>query len=199
MDSSLNLLPDTQQWYVAQCQHLHEWRAASAIEQLLGLKVYVPELRRRVGGKSQYTPFFPGYMFVYADLYEVAPSQINAAPGMIRLVTFEGYPQAIASTVVDRIREHVDDLNMRGGVEMYPFQPGDMVRLKRGPMQGLEGLFLGSPKPSERVRILIEFLGRQSTALVNIHHLEAVGGAAQPDAPAKRERRTRGRGRVINH
>jgi hypothetical protein len=48
-------------------------------------------------------------------------------------------------------------------------------------------------RPAERVRVLLEFLGKEQEALVPVEDLEAAGG------PAKRPRRTRGKGRPIRN
>jgi hypothetical protein len=57
----------------------------------------------------------------------------------------------------------------------------------------LEAVFLGPMRASERVRVLIEFLGQLREAELDVSALEK----SQPDARGKRQRRTRGRGRPI--
>jgi hypothetical protein len=58
-----DVLPGVSQWYVAHCKGLKEWQAAAALEEYLGLDVYLPELRRRFHGQVKRSPFFPGYLF----------------------------------------------------------------------------------------------------------------------------------------
>jgi hypothetical protein len=67
------------------------------------------------------------------------------------------------------------------------------VRLRRGPFCSMEAIFQGPVQPSERVRILIEFLGRPHELQVGADLLEP----AQSSPPFRLERRTRGRGRAI--
>lgn len=182
------------QWYVVHCKWLKEWHAAVALESLLGLTVYVPFVRQRLRGQVQQVPFFPNYLFLYADLHEVAPSRIQAVPGVVRLVTFGEQPQPVASAVIDFIRAQVGKLNAQGGIVSHPFQPGDTVRFKSGPFDGLEATFKGPMEPSERVRVLLEFLGSPREFEVGAEKLERVGAAGS----APTERRTRGKGRQIN-
>jgi transcriptional antiterminator RfaH len=181
-------------WYAVHCQRLKEWRAAAALETLLGLAVYVPEVRRRFRGQIRHAPFFPGYLFVRANFDIIALSKINATPGVLRLVAFDNRPQAIPDVVIDHISAQVSDLNAHGGMLAHDFHPGDTVRLKVGPFRGLEAEFLGPMKPSERVQVLIEFLGSLREADVHVDDLEPVSTALSRPQQA---RRSRGRGRPI--
>lgn len=184
--------PGILQWYAVHCKPLKEAQAATALIDHLALTVYLPEVRRLFRGRKQRTPFFPGYLFVQANLHYVTPSRINATPGVLRLVAFGELPQAVPAEVIDLIRQRVDDLNMHGGLIEHGFRPGDAVRFKSGPLRGLEATFIGPMKPSERVRVLIDFLGSLRETEVDATMVER---AAAP--PPRRERRTRGKGRWI--
>lgn len=180
-------------WYVVHCKWLKEWHTAVALESLLGLTVYLPVVRQRGRGTFGPLPFFPNYLFVHVDLREVAPSQIQAVPGVVRLVSFDTQPQPVATHVIDYIREQVHALDAQGGIP-HPFKLGDTVRFKSGPFNGLEATFQGPLKPSERVRVLLEFLGSMRELEVGAEKLERVASASS----AQHERRTRGKGRLIN-
>lgn len=170
-------------WYVVHCQAAGERRAAKAIEGLLGLPVYLPEVRQRGDGERS-VALFPGYLFVHVDLYEVGPSRINTIPAVLRLVAFGGFPQAIPESAVAALRERVEQLNAEGDQA----QPGLAAWAARAPLHDLEPVFAGSMHSSARVRLLFHFLGRLSMA----------SGDTQARAPArKRERLTRGKGRRI--
>jgi transcription antitermination factor NusG len=175
------------------CQCMKERQAAAALETLLRLTVYLPEVRRRFRGQIQHTPFFPGYLFVRANFQVVDMAKINTIPGVLHLVAFDQVPQSIPTAVIDEIHAHVNELDAQGGLAAHHFRPGDTVRLKAGPLQGLEAAFLGPMIPSERVRVLIDFLGSRRQADVSVDDLESVGAASPP----QQARRTRGRGRPI--
>jgi transcriptional antiterminator RfaH len=194
MYEATSLSADTWPWYAVHCQHAKEAQAGAAIKTFLDLHVYLPQVHQRVRGKSQATPFFPGYLFVRADFQIVAPSKLNSIPGVVRLLTFDDQPRSIAAAVIDHIRTHVSDINAHGGFAAPQFQPGDTVRLKNGPFRGLEAAFLGPLKPSERVRVLIDFLGSLRETDVRADDLERVRSAP---LPARQERRSRGKGRPI--
>jgi transcriptional antiterminator RfaH len=190
-----NSQTDTWPWYAVHCQHSKEWQAATTITTLLDLPVYIPHVRRRLRGKIQRAPFFPGYIFVRADLQIVAPSKLNNLPGVLRLLAFDNQPRSIPSTIIEHIRAEVSEIDAHGGLVAHRFQPGDTVRLKAGPFRGLEAAFLGPMKPSERVRVLVEFLGSLRAADVCVDDLERVHSAP---LSAQHGRRSRGKGRPIN-
>jgi transcriptional antiterminator RfaH len=189
-----SLSTDTWPWYVVHCQHSKEWQAAATIETLLDLPVYVPHVCRRLRGKIQRAPFFPGYLFIRADFQIVAPSKLNSMPGVLRLLVFDNQPRSIPEAVVEHIRTQVNEIDAHGGLLTHHFHPGDTVRLKAGPFRGLEAAFLGPMKPSERVRVLIDFLGSLREADVGVDDLERVHSAPRS---ARQERRSRGKGRPI--
>ena len=190
-----SLSADAWPWYAVHCQHSKEWQAAATIETLLDLPVYVPNVRRRLRGKIQLTPFFPGYLFIRADFQIVAPSKLNTMPGVLRLLVFDDQPHSIPAAVIEHIRTRVDEIDAHGGLLAHHFQPGDTVRLKAGPFRGLEAAFVGPMKPSERARVLVDFLGGLREADVSIDDLERIHSAP---LPAQQERRSRGKGRPIN-
>ena len=180
-------------WYVVYCRPLKEWQTAVALQAHLGLQIYIPEVKRRFRGKLQCIPFFPGYLFVAVDLQEVPLSRINAVPNVVRLLAFDERPQAIPAEVVDAIRQQVDTLNAMGGLTEHSFYPGQKVWIKQGPLRGMEAAFIGSMKASERVQVLLEFLGQLRQVEVDVGMLDHMYSAPG----TKVERRTRGRGRRI--
>jgi transcriptional antiterminator RfaH len=194
MDSISEAQREASQWYVAHCKAQKEAQAALALAEQLGLAVYLPEVRRRSRERLRRRPFFPGYLFVRADLGSVALSRINSLPGIIQLVAFDGLPQAVPATVVEGLRRQVEQLNAQGGIVARDFRPGDSLRLTTGAFRGLEAFFLGPMKPSERVHILIEFLGSLRRMEVDIDQLKHTS-AELADRPP---RRTRGKGRPIS-
>ena len=186
------ILRATRAWYAVHCQPLKERRAAAALHDLLGLTVYLPEVRRLFRGELQQAPFFPRYLFVRANLHEVSPSAINTTPGVVRLVTIGDTPQPIPARVIAAIQENLDRLDEQGGLPRHNYQPGDTVQLRSGPLRGMEAVFMGPMQPSERARVLVKFLGELREIDIDVGMLED----AKPEP--RRERRTRGKGRHID-
>lgn len=181
-----------QSWYAVYCQPFKERQTAMALEKRLGLTTYLPEVRRRHYGCIRLVPLFPRYIFVRANLLAISPYRINTTPGVFRLVGFDSIAQPIPAAIIEALRQQVDDLNLQGGLTGHAFQPGDAVRLRKGPFQGLEAVFVGAMRPGDRVRILLDFLGNLRQTEVDVTLLERANAA-----PPQRERRTRGKGRPI--
>jgi transcriptional antiterminator RfaH len=186
---------DAESWYVVHCQPFKERLVGSLLSDHLGLMVYLPAIKRRRHGRTTYAPFFPRYLFVRAHLSSHEGGRINTIAGVLGLVTFGDVTPQLSEPTIDAIRERVDALNLAAG-QPNRFRPGDRVLLTEGPLAGLSAVFTGPMRSSERVRVLIEFLGRQRTAEVSADGLRRIDGAppVEPHPP----RRTRGRGRAIH-
>ena len=180
-------------WYAVHCKPLKERYAALALEEQLGLTVYLPEVRRYFRKQVRQAPLFPCYLFVRASLQIVPLSRINATPGVLGVVTVGGAPQSVPSLVLEELYQRVNALNAQGGLQEHGFLPGGAVRLKAGPLQGMEAIFMGPMEPTERVRVLIDFLGCLRETEVDLVTLEH----ANSGPTHKLERRTRGKGRFI--
>lgn len=180
-------------WYLLYCQPLHERRAAHALEQQIGLTVFMPELTRSLQGAIRREPLFPGYVFVFVNLYSVAISRIMATPGVVRFVSFGELPLPVANEVIEHLRQQVAELNVLSAEPAPLLQPGDRVRLKHGPFQGLDAVVLATMKSNERVRVLLHFLGRASNVDVLANAVEPI----VPERARRNERGTRGKGRPI--
>lgn len=188
--------PATLCWYAAHTKPFKEVLVAALLEERLTLRVFLPEALQQYRGRMEMRPFFPRYLFVEADLSQVEVSAINALPGIIHLVSFGGIPQPVPAAVVEGIRERLAAINAAGGLPSHGFNPGDRVRVTDGPLAGLEAVFQGPMKPAQRVKILLEFLGRLQTIEVPPDYLEPVR-VTMPASPARRT--TRGRGRRIHN
>jgi transcriptional antiterminator RfaH len=178
-------------WYVVHTKARQETLAASMLEQQPGIVVLSPGVRQRYRAQTRIQPLFPGYIFAQMDLSATPAGVINALPGVIRLVAFGGAPKPVPARVIEALQARLAEIDSQGGLPQHPFKEGDRVRLKDGPLAGLEAVFVGPMRPAERVRVLLEFLGQEQEALVPVEDLETAGG------PARRPRRTRGKGRVI--
>lgn len=165
-------IQDHDSWYLVHCQPGRETYAARSLRRLLNLSVFLPENHVRLRGEIRSMPFFPGYLFALADLQKVSLSAINTCPGVLRLVGFGGCPQPVPSPVVETIARQLDRLREGGMPPYYPFCPGDTVRMKSGPLQDLQMVFVGSAGPGHRVHILLELMGRLTKTQVDVGALE---------------------------
>jgi transcription termination/antitermination protein NusG len=93
---------------------------------------------RLVGGreKSFRKPLFPGYLFCSFDPYCRLP--VLTVPGVISILGVGNSPTPVEPHEIDAIRRTV-----ASGLPVEPFrlvQPGEPVRVKHGPLSGIEGV-----------------------------------------------------------
>jgi len=100
----------------------------------------------------------------------------------------------IPDEAVALVRQRLEKITAQGGLPSHGFQLGDELRFASGPLQGLHAVFEGPLTPSERVRVLIQFLGQANRAEVPVSDLEP---ARETDSKRWQGRRSRGRGRPI--
>jgi transcriptional antiterminator RfaH len=126
-----------------------------------GFETYFPRLRvNPVNPRSRkLRPYFPGYLFVYADLEEVGVSVFQWMPHSIGLVSFGGEPAAVPENLIHTLRKRVEEIAVAGGEVFDGLHPGDVVRISDGPFSGYEAIFDTRLPGSERVRVLLELLG----------------------------------------
>jgi transcriptional antiterminator RfaH len=103
---------------------------------------------------------FPNYLFARFDL-GAAGQQVERVPGVIEVVRFGPHCPAIPEPVIEDLRRHlgVDQVH----VLQDQFVPGDSVQIESGPFEGLGGVVTRVMPASERVRVLLELLGRQTS------------------------------------
>ena len=178
-------------WYVLYTKPRQEEAVAGQLGRR-GLEVFLPQYtERRRGEAPRMQVLFPCYLFIRADLEAVGISALQWVPGVRRLVAFGGVPARVPEAAIAYIRRQLVQLEAQGGFPRARFRPGERVRVREGPLAGLEGIFEGPAGPAERVRILIRFLGECNRAVVPLEILEGV--APRPHPP----RRTRGHGRIV--
>ena len=158
-------------WYLVHCKPRREAFAANALRSLLKLFVFLPESLVKANGKVKAAPFFPGYIFIKGDLQKVPVSQINACPGVLRLVAFGNDPQPVSPHIIETLSERLAASRQQFHAQS-DFRPGDRVQVKHGPMQDLEMIFVESLTPNKRVCVLLNILGRMKKVQLEADMLE---------------------------
>lgn len=164
-------------WHLIHCKTKKEVFAANMLKSCFDLAIYLPEWKVRSRQKVQNVPFFPGYIFAQVNLGKVPLSQINATPGVVRVVDFGAGPQIVPADIVESIAERLKQIATFApeSSASESFRYGDIVRLKsRGYLQDLEMIFVGHVPASQRVSVLLNFLGRFKEVQVDVKALEKV-------------------------
>jgi transcriptional antiterminator RfaH len=104
-------------------------------------------------------PYFPGYMFVRADLELAGLPFFQYLPHTNGLVCFGGEPAPVPATLIDALRQRVIELALATDEVCEKLKAGDLVSIQNGPFAGYEAVFDAHLSGGERVRVLLEFLG----------------------------------------
>ena len=167
-------------WYAVCTRHQHEKTAARVLE-CKDFEVFLPvyKVRRRWQDrfKEISLPLFPGYLFVKEGLDRWL--RILNTPGVCNILTSGGRPAAIPQSEIEGIQRIVES-TLR--VEPHPFlKSGDWVRVKYGPMTGVEGILVRK-KNIARLILSVEMLGKSVAVEVDAIDVERLSrGAAGTD------------------
>ena len=163
-------------WYAVCTRHQHE-KAAARILEYKEFEVFLPLYKTRHRWKDRIKevslPLFPGYLFVRDGLERCLP--ILTTPGICSIVSCGGRPTTIPSSEIEAVRRIVES-TLR--VEPHPFlKSGDWVRVKYGPIAGVEGILLRN-KNIARLVLSVEMLGKSAAVEVDATHVERIPARA---------------------
>ena len=102
--------------------------------------------------------YFPGYIFVRADLENLGLSVLQYVPGSAGLITFGGEPAFVPDGLIHAIQQRVDEINSSGGELFDVLKSGETVLVHSGPFAGYEAIFDVRLPGTERVRVLLKLL-----------------------------------------
>ena len=128
-------------WYVAYSRPRHEKHIAHQLEER-GVRSFVPlytSVRRwKDRRKRLELPLFPGYVFVQMALQ--SRLDLLRLPGVVDFVRFQGRPVPVLSCEIETLRR---GLTAAVAVHPHPYlQAGRRVRVRRGALDGVEGIFV---------------------------------------------------------
>jgi transcription elongation factor/antiterminator RfaH len=152
-------------WYVVETKPRQESLVDRRFRQA-GIEVFLPLLRvrRRIGTKRLWVrePLFPGYLFCRIDLLQ-SGKVARYSPGVKDFVKFGSMIPELSDEFIESLKEHCP-----GGVATVSkdYRAGQPVIIREGPLAGLQAIFQHKMNDEERIAILLEFLGRQTTIIV---------------------------------
>lgn len=152
----------TSYWYALQSKPNKEDALYGQLQNQ-GHEVFFPRIRvNPVNPRAKkIKAYFPGYMFVHADLQEIGISTFKWMPFARGMVTFDQEPATVPDSLIHAIRKRVDQVNAAGGEIFEGLQKGEMVYIQDGPFAGYEAIFDVRLTGSERVRVLIKLLSQR--------------------------------------
>lgn len=164
---------NTANWYALSTRHQYEKSVALALsnknhEVYLPLYSTVRQWQDRT--KLLSLPLFPGYVFIREGMDRSL--QILTTPGIVRIVGWGGHPAIVPQAQLDAVRRILES---RLTVETHCYlECGDRVRVKRGPLAGLEGILIRK-KGQARLVVSMEMLGQSAAVEIDISNVGRIG------------------------
>jgi len=152
--------PTMEHWYALYTKPKKEHQVNTLL-QGQGIETCLPTVRRKVRRRDRpgRVIYFPCYLFARID-FEIMPrSSIDWMPGVRRIVRSGEQPAIVADEIVELIRCRLEEAEEVGYGNL---KRGDRVRITSGPLRDLEAVFDQPLSPADRVRILLNVLGRMT-------------------------------------
>jgi transcription antitermination factor NusG len=159
-------------WYALYTRHQHEKSVANLLT-CKGFETFLPQYVTvhlwKNGAKQLSLPLFSCYVFLRGPVHRWLP--ILTTPGIHTVVGFGGQPAMIPRSEIEAIRRVVESPVK---AEPHPFiKCGERVRIKVGPLQGLEGVLVRK-KNLWKLLLSVEMLERSVAVEVDAAIVERV-------------------------
>lgn len=160
-------------WYAVYTKPRCEQKAAEGLTKR-SLEAFLPKIavvRRRQSRSVQQTePLFPCYVFARIEINSEHFLAARWTPGVRKILGVGDPLCCVPDTVISYIKEQ-----MGPGGAIRPrqdFQVGDTVRVRKGPLRDLMGVFKSEVSPTGRVKILMNILQNSREVEVHLSEIE---------------------------
>jgi len=158
-------------WYVVQSKPREEERALHFLREK-GFHAYLPrmEVVKMRGFKNSkiQKPLFPGYLFCRFDIGENL-AHVRWTHGVKKLLPESVKPISLENRIVEAIRS----LEQKDGViRKQPLEKNDRIRITRGPMKDVLGIFDHWTSDCGRVKVLLNFITYQASVSLHCSFIE---------------------------
>jgi len=154
-------------WYVVQSKPREELRAEHFLKEK-GIQVYLPlmevSITRRFKSIMKKKPLFPSYLFCRFDP-AASLGYVRWTKGVTKILPISISPVPVEDDLIAAIRT----LGRKDGIiRKKPLKRHDQIRINRGPMEDILGIFEYWSSDEGRVRVLLNFINYQAS--VELHH-----------------------------
>jgi transcriptional antiterminator RfaH len=156
--------PCAESWFCVRTHPKHEHIAAAQLRLDPEVEVFLPRIRYRRStrfGSSWVTEaLFKDYVFARFDL-ATALRRVQHARAVSGIVHFGDRWPTVPDEIIVELRIAMRGQDLR--VIEDTLHAGDQVQIAAGPMHGLEAVVTRVMPSKQRVAVLLDFLGRQTT------------------------------------
>lgn len=148
-------------WYCLRTQTKREHIAAKILAKVDGVEVFCPRIsqvkKTRTGKKRFVVAMFPGYIFAkfnYVQLYRLVMHSLG-----VTSIVEQGGRRVVPDAVIHEMQEQLPS-----GIIEAPdpsLVAGASVEFVSGSLKGLNAKVLAQLPSGDRVRVLLDFLGRE--------------------------------------
>ena len=168
LSPSTDFAPEAEfQWFCIRAQYHKELLAEFSLQRE-GVETFLPRIRYPKRAKWVEEPLFPGYLFAK---FQPARSLrlLHYCQGVSTVVHFGLYTPVISEDTISHLRELIGP---EGTKELpHPVRAGDEVEVLSGPFLGFDAIVTRVIPARKRVAVLLDFLGRQSEAELELGSL----------------------------
>ncbi len=152
-------------WHAVHVRSRHEFQVFERLT-MKGIEAFLPTFERLRKWKDRKKliafPLFPGYLFVHITKRAEEKLSVLKISGVVRLLcTVPGEPDPIPDEQIISLQKLVEN---KEALDPYPYlDEGVRVRIKRGPLSGVEGILV--EKLDKHILVLSVDVLRQGVAL----------------------------------
>ena len=154
-------------WFCIRSHPQRDHVAARHLRQMEEVEVFNPRIRfaraTRNGPLWMTEALFPNYLFARFD-WKVCLTRVHYAPAVSGVVHFGSRWPIVPDSVIEEIRAILGPEELH--VISQDYVPGDKVQIAGGLFHGLETVITQVMPGRQRVAVLMDFLGRQTTVEV---------------------------------
>lgn len=158
-------------WYVVLAKP-HQEHCVECNLRKLGIEVFCPRIKQcafiRKSNCEMTAPLFPGYLFTRVSL-AMQYRAVMYARGVRTLLSFGGTPAAVDDQIIDDIRARLHGGYIEIGRRV--FEPGTLVTINGGPLQGFQAVFEREMSGPERAMVLLRTLAYQARVVLDVNDL----------------------------
>jgi transcriptional antiterminator RfaH len=161
-------LPPQVAWYCLRSQPKHEHIAAATLRKIEGVEVFCPRIRLRKitprGAVWFVEALFPNYLFAKFDLTPLK-LHVQYSQGVSSILKFGSRLATLPDQVIQDLRHEMDHEEIRVIPEIP--EVGSKVKIAEGAFKGITAVVHEVMPAKERVRLLLDFLGRPTEVQLN--------------------------------